>query len=111
MPRSRERPRRVPERTCVACRTRGQKHGLIRLVRTPDGQVQVDPTGRRPGRGAYLCAVRACWDEALKRKALNRALHTVLTAEEVAALHDYAERLPLPAAGETAAPPDPTSCC
>lgn len=99
MARSKVHPRRAPERSCAACRRREQKRGLIRLVRTPDGQVEVDPTGRRPGRGAYLCADQACWEEALKRRALNRALRTVLTAEEVARLRQYAQDLPS-AAGE-----------
>lgn len=94
MAKSNVRPRRFPERSCVACRTRGAKRGLIRLVRTPDGQIEVDPTGRRPGRGAYLCAARTCWEDALRRKALNRALRTVLTAEEVGRLREYAQTLP-----------------
>ena len=94
MAKSSAHPRRVPERTCVACRARGQKRGLVRLVRTPEGQVEVDSTGRRPGRGAYLCANRACWMAALKRKALNRALRTVLTSTEVEQLGAYAQTLP-----------------
>jgi predicted RNA-binding protein YlxR (DUF448 family) len=95
MAKSKVRPRRAPERSCVACRARGQKRGLIRLVRTPEGQVEVDSTGRRPGRGAYLCANRACWEAALRRKALNRALRTVLTAEEVVQIARYAQTLPI----------------
>jgi predicted RNA-binding protein YlxR (DUF448 family) len=94
MAKSNVRPRRFPERSCVACRTRGPKRGLIRLVRTPEGQVEVDSTGRQPGRGAYLCATRACWETAIQRKALNRALRTVLTAEEVGRLRAYAQSLP-----------------
>ena len=109
MPRSKERSRRVPERSCVACRTRDQKRSLIRLVRTPDGQVQVDPTGRQPGRGAYLCAGQGCWNAALKRKALNRALRTVLTAEEIATLQSYAQTLPPSATDDAAAPPEPAA--
>ncbi len=95
MPRNRGRPRHVPERTCVSCRTRGEKRGLIRLVRTPEGQVEVDTTGRRPGRGAYLCSNRTCWERALHRRALNRALRTILTQEEVARLSQYAQSLPM----------------
>ena len=94
MAKSSPHPRRVPQRTCVACRTRGQKRGLVRLVRTPEGRIEVDPTGRRPGRGAYLCASRACWETALQRKALNRALRVVLTAAEVGQLQAYAQTLP-----------------
>jgi uncharacterized protein len=67
-------PKPVPQRTCVACRRSDAKRGLIRLVRTTDGQVEVDETGKRQGRGAYLCRDIACWEAALKRKALERAL-------------------------------------
>ena len=102
MAKGKARPRRVPERTCVACRAREAKRGLIRLVRTPDGQVEVDSTGRRAGRGAYLCANRACWEAALKRKALNRALRTILTPVEVGQLQQYAQALPLVSTPEEA---------
>jgi predicted RNA-binding protein YlxR (DUF448 family) len=85
-------PRHTPERTCVACRTKSEKRSLIRVVRTPEGQIEVDSSGRLPGRGAYLCLTLACWETALKRKALNRALRTVLTPEEVARLREYAKR-------------------
>jgi len=70
------RAKHVPQRTCIACRRADAKRGLIRLVRTPEGRVEVDPTGKRNGRGAYLCHDPACWDAALKRRALERALRT-----------------------------------
>lgn len=54
----------------------------------------VDPTGKLAGRGAYLCADRACWTRALKINALNRALNTTLTEDEVTALRTYADNLP-----------------
>lgn len=100
MTRDKGRPRHVPERTCVACRAHAAKRGLIRLVRTPEGQVEIDPTGRRPGRGAYLCPRRDCWQEALKRRALNRALRVVLTPQEISRLQAYAETLPETTTGE-----------
>ena len=59
--------RKVPQRTCVACRTVGGKRGLIRLVRRPDGSVAVDETGRLPGRGAYLCRKPECWQAGAAR--------------------------------------------
>lgn len=68
--------RKVPRRMCVGCGTTGAKRGLIRIVRTPEGQVVVDPTGKRNGRGAYVCN-ETCLDRALKgrlEKALNRAV-------------------------------------
>lgn len=69
------RPRRTPVRTCVACRTSGGKRGLLRVVRLPDGAgVELDPTGKRNGRGAYVCPVEECVSAALKRKALERSL-------------------------------------
>jgi uncharacterized protein len=72
--RAQQRPRHVPHRTCIACRKVDAKRGLTRLVRLPDGRVAIDPTGKHPGRGAYLCAERSCWEAALKRKAIERAL-------------------------------------
>src|SRR5437868_12347280 len=88
------RPRHVPQRTCVACRTTGAKRGLVRIVRSVGGRVEVDETGKKPGRGAYLCRARDCWDLALKRKSLEYALKTPITAEDKAALQAYASGLP-----------------
>ena len=71
------KPRRVPIRTCVACRTSGGKRGLLRVVRLPEGAgVVLDPTGKRSGRGAYLCPTGACVALALKQKKLERSLKT-----------------------------------
>lgn len=100
MSKRRPGPRPLPQRTCVACRTRRDKRDLIRLVRTPEGRVEVDRSGRQDGRGAYLCPDPACWERALKRRSLNRALRVVLTPEEVARLRRYAQTLsqPVPAA-------------
>ena len=71
--------RRVPQRTCVVCRTTADKRALIRLVRTPDEGVHVDPTGKRNGRGAYLCDDPSCWDRVLASDVLAKALRTTLT--------------------------------
>src|SRR5215203_2998908 len=88
------RPRHVPQRTCVACRQTGDKRGLVRIVRTPDAQVVIDLTGKRSGRGAYLCHTRACWDTALKRGVLARALKIDTIAEaDLHPLNEFAERL------------------
>lgn len=61
-------------RSCVACRTPRAKQDLARVVRRPDGTVAVDPSGRQPGRGAYLCRDAACLSAAVRRGALARAL-------------------------------------
>jgi uncharacterized protein len=69
--------RRPPTRTCVSCRTEREKGDLVRIVRMKTGEnveVQVDPTGKASGRGAYLCADPACWSKALRTRAVQRAL-------------------------------------
>jgi predicted RNA-binding protein YlxR (DUF448 family) len=68
------RPRHVPERTCVGCGAVDAKRGYVRLVRTPEGIVEVDPSGKRNGRGAYLHPTRRCWRAALDSGAVARAL-------------------------------------
>jgi uncharacterized protein len=65
---------RAPVRTCVGCREEGTKSSLVRLVRSADGDVQPDPAGRAPGRGAYLHPNEGCIERARRRKALERAL-------------------------------------
>jgi len=91
--RSRRR-KHIPQRTCVACRATRPKRELVRIVRTPDGAVIVDETGKRSGRGAYLCRQRVCWEKALARGAVARALKVPLTAEAKALLQEYAAGLP-----------------
>jgi predicted RNA-binding protein YlxR (DUF448 family) len=73
-------PRQHPTRTCVACRTARQKRELLRVVRMPGGAIVLDPTGRAPGRGAYVCADAACQDAAMTKGALRRALSVPIPA-------------------------------
>jgi len=73
-------PRRVPTRSCVACRTVRPKLELQRIVRTPTGEVVADATGRLAGRGAYVCQGTECLDLAITKGALKRALETPLPA-------------------------------
>jgi len=81
-------PRKQPVRTCVACRTGADKRALLRFVcvHTKDdagtAEVQLDPTGRKPGRGAYLCVNGQCFNRAYKTKALERALRCSITPDE-----------------------------
>ena len=91
------RPKHVPQRTCIACRRTDAKRGLMRLVRDADGHIGLDPTGKRAGRGAYLCHDPACWEQALKRHGLERALRVAgLPPEDLAALEQVARGLAVP---------------
>jgi predicted RNA-binding protein YlxR (DUF448 family) len=65
----------------VACRTERTQRELVRIVRTPAGEMMLDATGRANGRGAYLCADPACWQLAVRRSALERALSIPINAE------------------------------
>lgn len=64
------------------------------MVRTPEGTVEIDPSGKRSGRGAYLCQQRSCWETALKRRSLDRALKITVDEKSKAALAAYAQTLP-----------------
>lgn len=82
----------VPKRTCVGCRTVLPKRQLVRIVRSAGG-VQVDPTGKLAGRGAYLHDCRACWERGLKG-ALAQALKIELSADDRARLIEFMNTLP-----------------
>jgi predicted RNA-binding protein YlxR (DUF448 family) len=70
--------KKIPQRTCVACRSVSGKRELIRLVRQTEGNVVVDTSGRLSGRGAYLCRNGACWRAGLDGKKLESALRIQL---------------------------------
>jgi uncharacterized protein len=84
------RPRHVPVRTCVVCREQDAKRGLIRIVRTPEGAIHLDPTGRANGRGAYLCHKPSCWAKAAQGEILARALNIEFPASVREELREYA---------------------
>lgn len=65
--------RKMPQRQCVGCRESKDKSELIRVVRTPEGEIILDRTGRSNGRGAYLCESRECLKKARKANALSRS--------------------------------------
>jgi predicted RNA-binding protein YlxR (DUF448 family) len=67
---------------------------LVRIVRTSENGVQMDPTGKLAGRGAYLCRTRTCWNTALNSSRLSAALKTTLTPDELTALRAFAAGLP-----------------
>ena len=71
--------KKVPMRMCIACREMRAKKELLRVVRTADGTLVFDATGKQNGRGAYLCRDAACLDRALKTRALERALEAQMS--------------------------------
>lgn len=83
----------VPLRTCIVCHQQRAKRDLIRVVRTPEGTIEIDRKGKRSGRGAYLCFDPACWNTALEQGRLGRALKCQIDEEQVAALRAQAAAL------------------
>lgn len=65
--------KKIPMRQCLGCREMKPKRELIRVVRSPEGEISLDFKGKAPGRGAYICPAPACLKQAIKAKALERA--------------------------------------
>src|SRR5262245_28338160 len=87
----------IPQRTCIACRQVQSKRELMRIVRTPEGHVIADPTGKKNGRGTYIHKTRECWDEVLQtRGKLQHALklETPIAPEDLVALAELAKTFP-----------------
>lgn len=73
--------RKIPQRMCVGCQEMKNKKELLRVVRTPEGDIMIDSTGKKAGRGAYICASEPCFSKAYKEKRLERALkHEIVPA-------------------------------
>ena len=83
----------IPQRTCIECRTTRSKRELVRIVRLAEDGVTIDETGKKAGRGAYLCRRKACWEGALSCGHLGHALKTVLTDEEKERLRSFSDNL------------------
>ena len=73
--------KKIPQRQCMGCRERMDKKALIRVVRTPEGHVQLDFSGKLNGRGAYICPKAECLKKAIKSKALDRSLEITIPDE------------------------------
>ncbi len=71
--------RKIPERRCVGCQGTFPKKDLLRVVRSPEGEISIDFTGKKSGRGAYLCKKEACFRKARKSGVLHRALEVEIT--------------------------------
>ena len=88
------KPKPVPQRTCIACRLEQGKRAFIRIVRTPEGRVIIDHSGKSNGRGAYLCPEQKCWVKALKGSTISNALKITPAREDVEALRAFGTALP-----------------
>ncbi len=79
-----QRPKHVPQRTCIACRQKTDKRRLTRIVRTPEQRVVIDKSGKQNGRGAYVCDQPACWQQITSKPGiLNQALKTTVSSEDL----------------------------
>ncbi len=81
-----QKPRKIPQRQCVGCREMKDKRVLLRIVRTPEGEILLDSTGKKSGRGAYVCPDPECLKKARRSKALERAFDTAIPPEVYVAL-------------------------
>lgn len=72
---------KVPLRQCTGCREMKSKKEMIRVIRTSEGVIELDNTGRKNGRGAYLCASKSCLEQAIKSHGLERSLKTPIPTE------------------------------
>lgn len=73
--------KKVPQRKCVGCNEMFDKKSLLRIVRSPEGEISLDLTGKKNGRGAYVCAKKECITKAVKEKRLERALESTVSEE------------------------------
>ncbi len=87
-------PKKIPMRQCVGCREMKPKRELIRVVRSPAGDISLDFRGKQPGRGAYVCPQALCLKKARKAKALERAFEVPLPPEVWDALEAQMKEVP-----------------
>ena len=83
-----QKVKKIPQRQCVGCRTMKDKKALIRVVKTPEGAIVLDATGKKSGRGAYVCPDPACLQKARKSRALERAFSLTIPDQVYAALEE-----------------------
>ena len=86
------KPRKIPQRQCVGCRTMKDKKELLRVVRTPEGEIVLDGSGKKSGRGAYVCHDGECLKRARKSRALERAFELAIPEVVYDALEAQMER-------------------
>ncbi len=81
--------KKIPQRMCVGCQQMFNKRELLRIVRTPEGEIIIDPTGKKSGRGAYLCSNPDCLKTAVKSKRLEKTLKSKVPEEVYENIKEY----------------------
>jgi predicted RNA-binding protein YlxR (DUF448 family) len=87
------RPRKPAIRTCIGCGTSEDKRQVVRFVRTPDGTVEVDPSGKANGRGAYVHTSLECFEAAIRKRRIASALRTNVNEDDIGRLRAEFERV------------------
>lgn len=90
------RVKKIPQRMCVGCKEMKNKKTLIRVVKTPENMILIDVTGKKAGRGAYVCPVDECLQLAIKSKGLEKSLKTKISPEIYAILKEQLPKEPIP---------------
>lgn len=85
--------KKIPQRSCIGCGLKKDKSDLLRIVRSPEGEFSLDPSGRKNGRGAYICMNPACLEKAEKRKALQRSFKAEVDGGVYRQLREELEQL------------------
>ena len=86
--------RKQPVRTCVACREGKPKAEMLRVVRTPDGEIKIDPTGKCAGRGAYVCNEPSCVEKCVKKRIFDKVFEVRLSDEDYASIAEQYVKKP-----------------
>ena len=91
---SKVKTRKIPQRMCLGCQESKPKRELIRIVRSPEGEFSVDTTGKKPGRGAYICPKMECFNAARKSKGLERSFKSPIDKSVYELLEQQLKELP-----------------
>lgn len=90
------RVKKIPQRMCVGCKEMKNKKSLIRVVKTPEDLIVIDVSGKKAGRGAYVCPAEECLEQAIKSKGLEKSLKTRISPEIYATLKEQLPKEPKP---------------
>ena len=85
--------KKVPQRLCVGCQEMKLKKELTRIVKSPEGEITIDFSGKKPGRGAYVCKSKLCREQAVKAKRLERSLKQAIDPAVYQALLAEVEKI------------------